>query len=108
MATKKVAKSQAETQSEMLEALKRVSEEKNIPVEALVASIEGSLASAYKKAYGGTGDVRVEADLASNEFRVFAQKRVVQTALTRIRKWPGARRASTIWASTWATRSSRK
>jgi hypothetical protein len=46
MATKKVAKSQAETQSEMLEALKRVSEEKNIPVEALIASIEGSLASA--------------------------------------------------------------
>jgi N utilization substance protein A len=81
MATKKVAKSQAETQSEMLEALRSVSEEKNIPVEALIASIEGSLASAYKKAYGGTGDVRVVADLANSEFRVYAQKRVVQTAL---------------------------
>ena len=81
MATKKAIKTEAETQSDLLEALKRVSDEKSIPVEALVGSIEGSLASAYKKAYGGTGEVRVAADLATNEFRVFAQKRVVQTAM---------------------------
>src|SRR5918997_1311518 len=81
MAMRKTVKSQAETQSELLEALKRVSDEKAIPVEALVSSIEGALVSAYKKAYGGTGAVRVEADFAANIFRVFAQKRVVQTAL---------------------------
>ena len=77
----KAAKNPAEAHNELLEALRHVSEEKNIPLEALVSSIEGALVSAYKKAYGGTGAVRVSADFASNEFRVFAQKRVVQTAL---------------------------
>ncbi|HEX8834136.1 MAG TPA: transcription termination factor NusA, partial [Abditibacteriaceae bacterium] len=82
MASKtKQIKTEAEVHSELLEALRRVSDEKNIPVEALVASIEGALVSAYKKAYGGTGAVRVVADFATSEFRVFAQKRVVQTAL---------------------------
>jgi len=77
----KTIKTELETRSELLEALKRVSDEKSIPVEALVASVEGALVSAYKKAYGGTGAVRVAADLANNEFRVYAQKRVVQKVL---------------------------
>ncbi len=82
MATKtKPVRTEAEVHSELLEALKRVSDEKNIPVEALVGSIEGALVSAYKKAYGGTGAVRVKADFASGEFRVYAQKLVVQNAL---------------------------
>ena len=57
MAIRKVVKNEAEVQSELLQALRHVSEEKGIPVEALVASIEGALVSAYKKAYGGTGAV---------------------------------------------------
>ena len=81
MATKKALKTEEESKSELLEALRMVSDEKNIPVEALVESIETSLASAYKKAFGGTGDIRVSADLETNDFRVFAQKRVVQTVL---------------------------
>lgn len=82
MATKlKPRRSEAEVHSELLEALKRVSDEKDIPVEALVASIEGALVSAYKKAYGGTGAVRVKADFESGEFRVYAQKLIVQNAL---------------------------
>jgi transcription termination/antitermination protein NusA len=81
MAMRKMVKSQAETQSELLDALKRVSDEKAIPLETLVGSIEGALVSAYKKAYGGTGAVRVKADFAANEFRVFAHKLVMQTAL---------------------------
>ena len=75
------AKSQAEQSSEMLEALKHVSDEKGIPVEALVASIEGALVSAYKKAFGGTGAVRIVANFETSEFDVYAQKRVVQRAL---------------------------
>ena len=82
MATKKLpVRTEAEVHGELLEALKRVSDEKNIPVEALVGSIEGALVSAYKKAYGGTGAVRVNADFESGEFRVFAHKLVVQSAL---------------------------
>ncbi|MBV9865156.1 MAG: transcription termination/antitermination protein NusA [Abitibacteriaceae bacterium] len=74
-------KTASDINAELLEALKRVADEKNIPVEALVSSIEGALVSAYKKAYGGTGAVRVSADFETSTFRVFAQKRVVQAAL---------------------------
>jgi N utilization substance protein A len=82
MALKKVVvKTPEEVQSDLIEKLRIVSEEKNIPVEALVASIEGALVSAYKKAFGGSGAVRVVADIPGNDFRVYAQKRVVQTAL---------------------------
>lgn len=76
--TKKVVKTEQETRSEMLDALKMVSEEKNIPVETLVESIEGALVSAYKRAFGGVGQVRIEADFARSDFRVFATKLVVQ------------------------------
>lgn len=81
MALRSKAKSKAEQSSEMLEALKHVSDEKGIPVEALVASIEGALVSAYKKAFGGTGSVRVTANFETSEFQVFASKRVVQRAM---------------------------
>jgi len=81
LAKAKVLKTEQESHKEMLEALRHVSEEKNIPVETLVASIEGALVSAYKRAFGGTGTVRVQADFASNVFRVFAQKLVVQRAI---------------------------
>ena len=47
----------------------------------MICSVEGSLVSAYKKAYGGTGAVRVEANLEQQEFKVFAQKLVVQRVL---------------------------
>lgn len=82
MALKKaVLKTPEEVQSDLIEKLQIVSDEKNIPVETLVASIEGALVSAYKKAFGGSGAVRVQADVAANDFRVYAQKRVVQSAL---------------------------
>jgi N utilization substance protein A len=74
-------KTPEEVQSDLIEKLRIVSEEKNIPVEDLIASIEGALVSAYKKAFGGSGAVRVVANIPANDFRVFAQKRVVQTAL---------------------------
>jgi len=81
MATKKVLKTEAESQADLLESLKRVADEQSIPVEALIATIEGAIASAYKKAFGGTGAVRVVADFEKSDFRVFAQKLVVQTVL---------------------------
>lgn len=80
-AAAKAAEREAEERGQLMEALKRVAEEKNIPVEALIGSIEGALVSAYKKAYGGTGAVRVEANIEQQEFKVFAQKLVVQRVL---------------------------
>ena len=81
MALSKVVKTEKEQRADMLEQLRIVSDEKNIPVEKLVESIEGALVSAYKRAFGGTGTVRVVADYAQSEFRVFASKLVVQKAL---------------------------
>ena len=78
-AKKKILKTEAETHGDMLEALQSVADEQNVPREAIVESIEGAVVSAYKRAYGGTGAVRVAADFATSEFRVFTQKRVVQT-----------------------------
>lgn len=78
---KVVKKSESELRADMLEQLKLVSDEKNIPVEKLVESIEGALVSAYKRAFGGTGTVRIVTDFAKNDFRVFAQKLVVQKVL---------------------------
>lgn len=77
----KLAEREIEERGLLMAALKRVAEEKNIPVEALIGSIEGALVSAYKKAYGGTGAVRVEANIEQQEFKVFAQKLVVQRVL---------------------------
>ena len=77
----KIKKTEQEVQGEMLEALQHVSDEKGIPVETLVATIEGALVSAYKKAFGGVGAVRIAADFEKSDFKVFAQKLVVQRAL---------------------------
>lgn len=77
--SKKPLKTEQESKNEMLDALRMVSDEKNIPVETLVESIEGALVSAYKRTFGGTGQVRVEADFARSDFRVFATKLVVQS-----------------------------
>lgn len=82
MATRKRATfEQPVRQNALWEALRQVAEEKGIPHEVLVASIEGALVSAYKKAFGGTGTVRVTADFENNAFQVFAQKLVVQRAI---------------------------
>lgn len=75
----KPVKTEAEVHGSMLEALQSVADEQNVPVEAIIDSIEGALVSAYKRAYGGTGAIRVAHNFETSEFRVFTQKRVVQT-----------------------------
>lgn len=75
----KPVKTEAEVHGNMLEALQSVADEQNVPVEAIIDSIEGALVSAYKRAYGGTGAIRVAHNFETSEFRVFTQKRVVQT-----------------------------
>lgn len=70
---------QEETKRARSVALQEVATEKNIPLDELVKIIEGALVSAYKRAYGGTGAVRIQADLATNEFKVYARKLIVQT-----------------------------
>lgn len=81
LAKKNLKKTDQEQRADMLQSLRLVSDEKNIPVETLVESIEGALVSAYKRAYGSSGTVRVAADFERNDFRVYAQKLVVQKEL---------------------------
>lgn len=82
MAARKRAKSdKSSREGDLWDALRMVAEEKGIPHEALIKSIESALVLAYKKTSGGRGTVRVSADFETNQFRVYAQKRVVQRVL---------------------------
>lgn len=67
---------------DLVDALHQIEREKDIPVQTLVRTIEASLVSAYRKNYGGAGDIRVEIDLERNTFRVFARRTVVQEGET--------------------------
>lgn len=58
---------------ELIEALKQLEREKQIDPSTVLAALESALASAYKKNYGGTGDIRVEIDPQSGKIRVFSQ-----------------------------------
>jgi len=62
---------------DLLDALHQLEREKGIPVQTLVRTIEASLVSAYRKNYGGAGDIRVEIGWEHGSFHVFARRTVV-------------------------------
>ncbi len=62
----------------LFEVLKQIEREKDIPLDTLVDTIQQALLSAYKKRYGAGGNVRVQLDEKTGEFRVYAQKQVVE------------------------------
>jgi N utilization substance protein A len=64
--------------SNLFEVLKQIEREKDIPLDTLVDTIQQALLSAYKKRYGAGGNVRVQLDQKTGEFRVYAQKQVVE------------------------------
>lgn len=63
---------------DFLDALRQIEKEKEIPIEALLATIESALESAYKKNYAATGDVRVRVSCSKGGFQVFCEKDVVE------------------------------
>ncbi len=65
---------------EILDALRQIEKEKDIPFEVLMEAIESALVHAYKKHFAATGDVRVRVESTRAGFRVFCQKDVVEHA----------------------------
>ncbi|HIE50356.1 MAG TPA: transcription termination/antitermination protein NusA [Armatimonadetes bacterium] len=62
----------------LIDALQQIEREKDIPVEVLVETIEAALVSAYKKHFGANGIIRVHLDWDTSDFRVYAEKSVVE------------------------------
>ena len=67
--------------ADFIEAIGQLAREKGINLDLLFEAIESALISAYKKNFGGSGNVRVDIDRQSGSIHVFALKKVVE-ALT--------------------------
>ncbi len=65
---------------ELMEALDILEKEKEISKETLFEAIENSLLTACKNHFGKADNVRVEIDRETCDFRVYAEKEVVETA----------------------------
>jgi N utilization substance protein A len=65
--------------SPIAQAIKQISEEKNIPAESVIETIEAALAAAYRKDFGNHNqNLKVTFDAESGEFDVFDIKTVVE------------------------------
>ncbi len=58
---------------EFIDALEQLQREKDIPMSALVETVEAAMASAYRKHYGANDDVRLEIDFEERTVRMFAR-----------------------------------
>ncbi|MFH1714281.1 MAG: transcription termination factor NusA [Candidatus Nealsonbacteria bacterium] len=68
--------------SEIAAAIKQICEEKNIPYESVIDTIEAALAVAYRKEYGQKGqDIRVEFNPNDASTKIFDVKTVVEDVL---------------------------
>ena len=66
-------------QSSVAEAVKQICDEKGIPLESVIQTIEAALAAAYRKDFGEKNqNVKVEFDLAAGKLKVFDVKTVVE------------------------------
>jgi N utilization substance protein A len=64
---------------DFLEALRQIEKEKEIPMATLIETIESAIASAYKKAYGETAEIRLRPDQSKRGLRLICEKEVVET-----------------------------
>ena len=58
---------------EFIDALEQLQREKDIPLTALIETVEAAMASAYRKHYGVSDDVRLEVDFEQRTVRMFAR-----------------------------------
>lgn len=63
---------------DLVQALRDIQKEKDIPLEQLREITEQALVSAYRKHYGTTGEIHVEIDLEEQRTAVYARKLVVK------------------------------
>lgn len=64
--------------AEILEALEDLVREKGITKEVLIEAIEAALISAYRRNFGSAQNVRVHFDPRTGDYRVYAQKEIVE------------------------------
>lgn len=62
---------------DFIDALKQISQERDIPLDELFETIEAALANAYKKQIGAQGEAHVRIDSSRNDVKVFCQREVV-------------------------------
>jgi N utilization substance protein A len=68
--------------SPIYQAIKQISEEKNIPIEIVIKTVESALAAAYRKDFGEKNqNIQVEFNPETGESRVFDVKEVVPDEL---------------------------
>jgi len=58
---------------DLIEALEQLQKEKDIPMSALLQTVEIAMTSAYRKRYGGLGDVYIKIDPEQKKVRLFAR-----------------------------------
>lgn len=62
---------------EFIEALEQLQKEKDIPMAALVQTVEAAMSSAYRKHYGSTEEVRLQIDPGARTVRMFVRKPIL-------------------------------
>ncbi|MCL4425591.1 MAG: transcription termination factor NusA [Firmicutes bacterium] len=67
--------------TELLEAIRELEEEKGISQEVLLEAIEAALVSAYRRNFGSLQNVRVHIDRQTGEIKVLTQRTVVEQAV---------------------------
>jgi N utilization substance protein A len=65
--------------TELVTAMRQLTAERDLPFEVIIKAVQHALAATYKRTYGTNQDVRVELDVETGEFRVYAPKTVVIT-----------------------------
>jgi N utilization substance protein A len=66
-------------QIDIVQALRDIEKEKDIPFEQLREITEAALVSAYRRHYGAAGEIHVEIDMEYHRAAVYARKLVVET-----------------------------
>ncbi|MCF8010790.1 MAG: transcription termination factor NusA [Clostridiales bacterium] len=64
--------------TDFLDALRDIEKEKGIELEVLLEAIEAALLSAYRRNFGSSQNARVEIDRDTGDFKVYAQRTVVE------------------------------
>jgi N utilization substance protein A len=64
--------------TDFVNALKEIEKEKGISIDFLMQATEHALLTAFRKNYGSAQNARVEIEIGSGEFKVFAKKVVVE------------------------------
>lgn len=62
---------------EFLEALEQLQKEKDIPMAALLQTVEAAMASAYRKHYGSSEDIRLLVDHAARTVKLLVRKPIL-------------------------------